>query len=338
MRKTGILTISVVMCALSLGCRQCEPFSVRTSVVNKTIPSKDMSPIREMPIGPPFGCEQKVAIIDVDGMLLNQNMTGFMSVGTNPVADFRAKLDYAQRCCVRAVVVRINSSGGSVTASDIMCRELTSFKARTGIPVVACLMDVGAGGGYYLATAADQIVAHPTTMIGGIGVIMNLYDMEQQLENLNIWGQSIKAGDNVDLGTPLHPISDEGKEILQAIADELKERFHAVIQDGRGLVLSGEEEFLDGRVITSGHALEAGLIDSIGYLDDSMRLASELAGGVQLSPVVLHRREDVVQTGYGITPNDPSRSSMISIDVPGIKRSKLPLFLYIWQPDPTIEG
>ncbi len=318
------------------GCRSCEPFTVRTRVVNETAPSKDMLPIYEMPVGSTYDCEHRVAIIDVDGLLLNQNMTGFMSLGTNPVADFRAKLDYAASHNIQAVVVRINSSGGSVTASDIMWRELNTFKARCNVPVVACLMDVGAGGGYYLATAADQIVAHPTTLIGGIGVIMNLYDMEKQLENFNIFGQPIKSGENVDLGSPLAPLSEEGEAILQKIADQMKGRFHDVISSGRGIGLSGDEDFLDGRVITSDRAQEAGLIDEIGYLDDSIQLASDLAG-CRLSPVVLHRKDDVVQTAYGISPNDPSQSSIISLDIPGIKRSKLPLFLYIWQPDPTIE-
>ncbi|MCA9212073.1 MAG: S49 family peptidase [Planctomycetales bacterium] len=318
------------------GCNSCAPFTVRTRVVNETTPSKDMSPISEMPIGPYFDCDNRVAIIDVDGLLLNQNMTGFMSVGTNPVADFRAKLDYASRHGIRAVVVRINSSGGSVTASDIMWRELNAFKARTEIPVVACLMDVGAGGGYYLATAADHIVAHPTTLVGGVGVILNLYDMEKQLENFNIFSQSIKAGENTDLGTPVEPISEEGEAILQSIADKMKHRFHDVISSGRGIALSGDESFLDGRVITSDEALAANLIDTIGYLDDAIELASQLSS-CKLTPVVLHRCDDVVQTAYGISPNNPSGSSIISLDIPGIKRSKLPLFLYIWQPDPTIE-
>ena len=327
--------VAIAACSVS-GCRQCDPLSVRTQIVNETAPAKDMLPIHEMPIGHTYDCENRVAIIDVDGLLLNQNMTGFMSLGTNPVADFRAKLDYARRHSVRAVVVRINSSGGSVTASDIMWRELSTFKSSCNVPVVACLMDVGAGGGYYVATAADQIVAHPTTLVGGFGVIMNLYDLEKQLENFNIFGQSIKAGEHVDLGTPTAPLSEEGEAILQRIADQLKGRFHDVIASGRGIAFTGEEEFLDGRVITSDQAAAAGLIDSIGYLDDAIQLASGLAG-CELSPVVLHRRDDVVQTAYGISPNNPSKSSIISLDIPGIKRSKLPLFLYIWQPDPTIE-
>ena len=105
-----------------------------------------------------------VAIVDVDGLLLNNDATGLGSWGENPVSVFRERLD-AIECDphVCAVVIRINTPGGSVTATDIMWRDLTAFKKRTCVPVVACLMDVAAGGGYYLATAADSIVAHPTT-------------------------------------------------------------------------------------------------------------------------------------------------------------------------------
>lgn len=104
-----------------------------------------------------------VAVIDVDGILTNAEATGMGSWGENPVALFRERLDaVAKDGRIQAIVVRINTPGGSVTASDIMWRDLNRFKEKTKLPVVACLMDVGAGGGYYLATAADQIVAHPT--------------------------------------------------------------------------------------------------------------------------------------------------------------------------------
>ena len=109
-----------------------------------------------------------VAVVDVDGILLDSDATGLGSLGENPVAVFRERLD-AIECNrrVRAVVLRIHSPGGSVTATDIMWRDLAAFKCRTHLPVVACLMDVAAGGGYYLATGADCIVAHPTTVTGG---------------------------------------------------------------------------------------------------------------------------------------------------------------------------
>ncbi len=131
-------------------------------------------------------------------------MSGPASAGENPVSLFRERLDAAAADpCTRAVVVRINSPGGGVTASDIMRHDLERFKENTRMPVIACLMDIGASGGYYLATAADQIVAHPTTVTGGIGVILNLYNLAGVEEKYDIGYIPIKSplGGNIDSGT-----------------------------------------------------------------------------------------------------------------------------------------
>ncbi len=146
----------------------------------------------------------RVAIIDVDGLLLNTDMTGPGAMGENPVSLFRERLDRV--ACDRrvvAVVVRINSPGGGVTASDMMWHDLMAFKAQTQLPVVASVLDLGAGGGYYLSTAADQIVAHPTSVIGGIGVILNLYNLRDTMAQFNVIGVPIKAGKKIDLGSPI---------------------------------------------------------------------------------------------------------------------------------------
>src|SRR5262249_47298482 len=136
-------------------------------------PKNNAPPLEEMPVGGKEGGGPKVALIDVDGLLLNQNLTGPYSTGENPVDLFREKLDRAAADpCVCALVVRINSPGGAVTAADVMWRDLRQFHLKTRRPVVACLMDLGCGGAYYLATAADVIVAHPTTITGGIGVLI----------------------------------------------------------------------------------------------------------------------------------------------------------------------
>jgi len=140
-------------------------------------------------------CGAKIALVDVDGLLVNNNLVGPGSLGDNPVAAFREKLQaIAADREVAAVVVRINSPGGGVTATDLMWQELQAFRRRTGLPVVACLLDLGTGGAYYLATAADAIFAHPTTVTGGIGVIINIYNLQQTMAWVNAFNQSIKSG------------------------------------------------------------------------------------------------------------------------------------------------
>jgi len=162
----------------------------------EVVPTSNAHPVVAMPVeGETAGCKTPhVAIIDVDGLLLNTNLTGPYSSGDNPVDVFREKLDVAAADPLAvAVVVRINSPGGSVTASDIMWRDLQRFRDKTHRPVVACLMDLGTSGAYYLSTACDVIVAHPTTVTGGIGVVLNLYNLEDAMNILNIVSQSVQG-------------------------------------------------------------------------------------------------------------------------------------------------
>src|SRR5262249_55548945 len=122
-------------------------------------------------------CRNKVAIIDVEGLLLNARSSGLLGSGDNPVSLFRERLEAAaDDPRVQAVVLRINSPGGAVTASDIMYEDLLHFRRDTKKPVVACMMDVAASGAYYLAMGCDVVYAHPTTVTGSIGVIMSLYN------------------------------------------------------------------------------------------------------------------------------------------------------------------
>lgn len=223
------------------GCQLPQPIDVRTRVIVEPQPVKDVAPIVEMPVSGKPNCGPRVAIVDVDGILVNENETGLMSVGANPIDQFRAKLDYAARQPeITAVVVRINSPGGGVTACDIMHRDLQRFRESTGKPVVACLMDVATGGGYYLATASDLIVAHPTTVTGGLGIILNLYNLEDMLAQFNIVGVPIKSGKHIDAGSPIRTMSPESRKMLERMARDLHARFRESIIRGRGLPLSIE--------------------------------------------------------------------------------------------------
>jgi protease-4 len=128
-------------------------------------PRRDTGPLREMTVANRAEADAcvKIAILDVDGVLVNSNQVGPYSEGENPLALFREKLDCAAADpAIRGVVVRINSPGGGVAVCDTMHHELLQFKLRKGVPVVAYVMEVGTGGGYYLATAADTIYAQPT--------------------------------------------------------------------------------------------------------------------------------------------------------------------------------
>jgi protease-4 len=276
--------------------------------------------------------------VDVDGLLLNTDLTGAYSFGENPLALFRERLDaIAADPAVAAVVVRINTPGGGVTASDIMRHDLQASRDRTHKPVVACLMDLSTGGGYYLATASDLIMAHPTTITGGVGVVLNLYNLRDAMNYFNINSQFIKAGPLIDMGTVTNALTPESRQLLQEMADEFHTRFRRVVEQSRPGLDSREGTTLDGRVFTAGQALERRLIDRIGYLDDAVAAARQLAGVPEAQVVLYHRKNDPGRTPYALTPNVPLQSTFLPINIPGLDRSRLPTFLYLWQPDPTLE-
>jgi protease-4 len=316
------------------------PLTTTSRVVMDVPPISDGGPVIAMPL--PGSCRHsggaRVAVVDVDGLLTNTEPTGPYSLGENPVALFRERLDtVAADPEVCAVVLRINSPGGSVTATDIMWHDLQVFRQRTRLPVVACLLDVAAGGGYYLATASDLIIAHPTTVTGGIGVILNLYNLRDLMAQFNILSQEVKAGQLIDMGTPTRNLSDEARRLLQKMADEYHQRFITLVKGARPRVHADDGTNFDGRVFIAREGLERGLIDGVGYLDDAVSLAAELGHHADASPVLFRRRNDPARSLYGATPNVPLQATVWPIDVPGMDRTRLPAFLYLWQPETALE-
>jgi protease IV len=290
---------------------------------------------QRMVSGSPAACE-KIAIIDVDGMLLNRNFKGMESLGENPVSLFHEKLSAASRDPeIRAVMIRINSPGGSVTASDLMRREVMTFKQECHKPTMAVILDVGTGGAYYLATACDSIVAHPTSVVGGIGVILNLYNMSDTMEQQNIEATPVRAGDFTDLGSPVRKLDKKGKELLDQIADEFHKRFQSAVKETRPQT---DISSMDGRVFSANVAKANGFVDDVLYLDEAIRQLLSYNGLCSNAKVVMFRRNnDRALTEFDITPNTPTSIASIPFSIPGLDRANLPYFLYLWQPEPGLE-
>jgi protease-4 len=178
-------------------------------------------------------------------------------------------------------------------------------------------------------------VAIPSTVVGGIGVILNVYDAKEGMKLIQVNDVSIRAGKKIDMGTSVRLLEDEGEEqkLLQSMADGYHNRFKQVVSQARPSV---KKELFDGRVMTGPQALEAGLVDTLGYLDDALRIAGTLAKVEQAMPVMYRRSGDAARTLYATTPNRPIHTQIMPMSIPGMDRSKLPLFLYMWQPEPTL--
>jgi protease-4 len=280
----------------------------------------------------------RVAMIDVDGLLLNQNLPGLYSVGENPISAFREKLQAAAADpSVRAVVVRINSPGGSVTASDILAEELRRFRESTGRPVVACMMDLATAGAYYLAVGGDRVIAHPTTITGGLGALINHYNLQDAAAQLNARYGPVKSGPKVDMGSYNGPLPDEDARLLQEVVDGFRDRFRRRVA-GRRAAMTPDDfaAVADGRVLPAPKALSLHMIDRIGYVHDAIDDAEGLAGISGSEVVIFQRRGYPTHSIYAIAPAPADGGGLVPLSIPGLDRARLPTFLYLWQPDPTL--
>lgn len=282
----------------------------------------------------------KIAMIDVTGLIVDARRPGLISPGENPVADFVESLRHAERDRrVRGVLVRINSPGGTVTASDVMHRELNHFREKTDKPVVILMSDVAASGGYYLACAGDEIIAHPTTVTGSIGVIMQTFNFADGMNRIGIRADAIVSGEMKAAGSPFQPMRQEHRELLQNMVNEFYDNFHNVVITNRtGLDEDALQWITDGRVVTGRQAAEVGLIDRTGDLHDAFERAKHHAGIDRGRLVKYHRRLEHVGSAYAATPaptpmaQNQTQVNLLQLNVQGGPFFDQPGFYYLWDP------
>ena len=280
----------------------------------------------------------KILLIDVEGFLSDErrSSSGLLSTGEESiVAQVKEKLRKAsQDDDVKAVVFRIETPGGTATASDIVYREIMRFRERSNVKVIAAMMDIAASGGYYISAAADKIVAHPTTVTGSIGVVALFPNVKGLAEKLGLRFHVIKSGPMKDLGSVFRDMSEEERGILQGVIDSLHERFINVVERGRpGLSTDEVRRIADGRIYTAEQALRLKLIDGIGYLSDAVDLAKVEAGIRNAHVVVYHRPGAYVENVYSKTSVTASPLPMPSLygDLWKILPVNAPRFLYLWE-------
>jgi len=276
----------------------------------------------------------KIALIDLDGVLVNDTPSGLFESGEHPVSFLVEKLRAAEAdATVKAVVLRINSPGGTVTASDLMHHELLAFRERTGKPVVAFLMDVAASGGYYVACSANVILACPTTVTGSIGVIMQTVEVTGTLEKLGVTTDAITTGPHKDSGSPLRKMRPEERTLFQNLINQMYERFIKIVREGRPLLSEAKIRTLaDGRVYLAPLALEAGLIDGIAPFEDAIATARTLAKSHRVRVVRYHRPLGWQPTWYAGSPVPPAEAAAASWVARAARLfTSGPTFLYLWR-------
>lgn len=252
----------------------------------------------------------RIGIIEINGTIAGGSVSGLLAGGTVNANDIMKIIrQAAARSDIKAVVVRIDSPGGTSVAAQEIGLELDRLRA-TGKPVVASMGDVCASGGYWIACSADHIVANPASLTGSIGVIMQMQNIEGLYEKLGMREVVIKSGQHKDMGSPFRDLSPVEQQILQGIVDDSYQQFIEQVIKGRHHKITHEMllPIADGRIFTGAQAQELGLVDSLGDYYDAIEKAKTLAGLSGEPPIEILNRSDVfkqlvtrLQSDLGLT-------------------------------------
>jgi protease-4 len=275
----------------------------------------------------------KIALLELEGTLRERGSGGpFGFNRPSLLAHVREALDLAaEDDDVRALLLRIESPGGTVSASESLHHEIEQWQEETGRPVVAFLQGIAASGGYYVALTADTIIAQPSTVTGSIGVVMINLNVAGLLEKIGVRDQTFTSGPFKDAGSMLREMRPDERAQLQGVVDDLHARFLEVVAQGRPeLAPERISALADGRVFTARQAQEAGLVDRIGYLEDAVESLEQRLGVEESRLVVYHRRGEYRANAYTSTP-----LPMPAVDVDLIDLGGPPFaagFYYLWPP------
>lgn len=326
-RRTYLLHSLMPACLLLVLAAGCSPPSILLT------PVSGQRDLVESTVRPGRGWAQpKIAVIEVEGMLLNRRAPGLLGAGENPLSLLAEQLARAEADpAVKAVVIRVNSPGGGVTTSETMYELIQRFGRRSGKPVVASAQDVAASGGYYVCLAADRIVAHPTSIVGSIGVIFTSFDASGTMALIGLRSTAIKSGELKDMASPLKPLDPRAAAVMQQMVDEYFGRFSGAVRTARKLSDAQLAAATDGRVFSGQTALAMGLIDELGLLDDAIAAAEKLAH-VEHSRVIVYRRPHGHAGSVYAYGGEPAAPERWTAEVAG-HAGLLPAgFYYLWRP------
>jgi protease-4 len=223
-----------------------------------------------------FEFGEKVGIIEIKGLIADSRPT------IDHLKKFRKKKD------IKAIVLRINSPGGGVGPSQEIYEEVK--RTRELKKIVVSMGAVAASGGYYVAAAADHVVANPGTITGSIGVIMEFANVQELFRKIGLSATVIKSGEYKDMGSPLREMTPGDKALLQGFIDNVHKQFITAVAEGRGLPEEAVRAIADGRILSGEQALNLGLLDSLGNIEDAVGIAAEL-GGIVGEPSVEYAEE-----------------------------------------------
>ncbi len=263
----------------------------------------------------------KILLLDISGLIVEQPRSLWSLKSATRPDRVKEELEKAAKDKhIKALVLRINSPGGTVSAADVIFHEIKAFKEEHDLPVVASLQGLATSGGYYVAQAADAIVAYPTCITGSIGVIAMKFNLKGLMDKVGVDNEVVKTGEWKDFWSPFRPATPEEKRMMETVIGDFHRRFVEVVATGRKLDTAAAKRLADGRIYSAAQARELKMVDCLGYLDDAIKLAKEQAGLEEAKIINYHRPGSYRPTIY---------SSLPDLELAG------PHFLYLWWPGST---
>jgi protease IV len=278
----------------------------------------------------------KVLVIPVKGVISDEMEEQMLRSKPGIVQEVVSQLDLARKDSeVAAVLLKIDSPGGSVTASDILYHEISKFKEETSIKVVVSMMNFAASGGYYISLPADYIVAHPTTVTGSIGVVFIRPNIDALMQKIGVDVKVDVSGEFKDMGSILRPSTEEEDILFETLIGTLGDRFIGKVVKHRELSEEALKDIKTARIFLADEAMAAGLVDEVGYLDNALAKAKELAGLHKDSKVVVYRRSEFANDNiYNpvLMNAGPGKASLVDLGLPRHMTRNLSGFYYLWVP------
>ena len=274
----NIASIVIVICLISVFINIFIPRN-KTDInpqLNQLEYSHQISPLsfKCINVPTPFNSE-RIASIKIDGVINDSTSSSFFKDLSSSTAALEQIVKASNDQKVKAIVIRINSPGGTVGASQELYKAVISARKRK--PIVITMGDIAASGGYYIASAADAIFANPGTITGSIGVItsyLNFYDL---LNKLGVKGITIKSGEFKDLGNPTRPLLPQERAILQSLLDDTYDQFISDVAHGRKMQKKEIASIAKGLIYTGKQARKIGLVDYLGDYSQALQHAQKLA-------------------------------------------------------------
>lgn len=280
--------------------------------------------------------KDKILLLPVSGILSDEPRRQTFGSRPSMVQEIVAHLKKAEQDPhIKAILLKVNSPGGTTTASDILYHEILNFKKKTGAKVIVSMMNIAASGGYYISLPADMIVAHPTTITGSVGVIFMRPGVTGLMEKIGVKMEVNKSGENKDMMSPFRKPTRAERKMMQQLTDDLAGRFISLVKKHRNIEKRNIDAVRSARVFLAEDALKKGMIDQIGYLSDAVTAAKKASGLDPNAPIVVYRRSQYNNDNFyntSTTQAQTGNQSLVDLGLPRVTPNLNPGFYYIWSP------